>query len=442
MLPSEMCDHVQVLARNHAELVGRYYSRFFSHSRECHVATKGAARSCNSEELLRWTMVTNGVKWRPAEQSLLPHERSAHIKTPVHGVIVCFHKFCQTDGPRKLKIKGDTRMCQSDYIARRLDSVGYYDGSCPAHNTAAPTARVALYRVTTGSYDDDAPTYNCSDVMTRMSQSFRSRYHVSCLAVVDSHAAARRAAETGWTPVLHPPAPEPQRQQRRLKIIGWNSSEIDGFDIAVYHDGKTGLYGRFGNSSDDICFLEHKLAPALDLVANSSVDLVAYAHPDRSSTAEELDAIACKSLCSTESLSKVRMLHRAHGYPDLAGLADTSNLVMRARDRSPALRLGLSAWIDAMEATGCMRDQLNFEYAMWKQKVRYQLLPNRMRPFFNVRKHKLPHRRYHTDSWGNTRTYRNDNSTAAETECLARAAASRASAVSHGVGPRQRLQMS
>ena len=442
MLPSEMCDHVQLLARNHAELLGRYYSRFFSHSRECHVAANGATRSCTSEELLRWTMVTNGVRWRQAEQKLLPYERSAHIKTPSHGIQVCYHKFCQTDGPRRLKLKGDLHMCQSAYIERRLDSVGYY-GSCPAHKARgelttvppAPPARVALYMVTTGSYDDAAPTYNCTDVMARMSPPFRDRYRVSCLAVVDSHAAARRAAETGWTPVRERPAPDSQRQQRRIKITGWNSRrDIDEFDIIVYHDGKNGLYGSGGNTSEDICFLERKLAPALDLVANGSVELIAYAHPDRSSTAEELDAITCKSLCSTESLSKVRMLHHAHGYPDHAGLADTSNLVWRARGRSPALRLGMSGWIDAVETTGCMRDQLNFEFAMWKHNVRYRLLPDRMRPFAKVRKHTLPHTKYYTDSTGNTRTYRSDNVTAAEISCFANAAASRAAAAA---APRQ-----
>lgn len=434
MLPSEMCDHVQLLTRNHAKLLGRYYSRFFSHSRECHVVAKGAPRACTSEELLRWTMVTNGVKWRAVEQTLLPYERSAHIKTPSHGVHICYHKFCQTDGPGKLKLKNH-HMCQSAYIARRLDSVGYF-GSCLALKTRgglttappAPPARVALHTVTTGSYDNATPTYNCSDVMTRMSSPFRDRYHVSCLAFVDSHAAARQVAQAGWTPMLLPPTPEPVHQQRKLKITGWNSSEIDEFDLVVYHDGKSGLYGRGGNASEDICFLERKLAQALDLVANGSVDLVAYMHPDRSSTAEELDAITCKSLCSAESLSKVRTLHHAHGYPDQAGLADTSNLVWRARGRSPALRLGMSAWIDAMETTGCMRDQLNFEYAMWKHKVRYRLLPDPMRPFTKVRKHTIPHKRYYTDSSGKTRWHNSDNTTAAEISCFVNAAASRAAA--------------
>eukprot|EP00316_Scyphosphaera_apsteinii_P011208 CAMPEP_0119303114 /NCGR_PEP_ID=MMETSP1333-20130426/4595_1 /TAXON_ID=418940 /ORGANISM="Scyphosphaera apsteinii, Strain RCC1455" /LENGTH=734 /DNA_ID=CAMNT_0007305695 /DNA_START=112 /DNA_END=2313 /DNA_ORIENTATION=+ len=437
MLPSEMCDHVQLLARNRAGLLGRYYSRFFENSSKCHVDSSSTqsgvhqTRSCTSEELLRWTMVTTGVKWHAAAQKLLPYERSAHIKTPSHGVLECFHKYCQTFWG-KLHFNTSQRMCQDSYITRRLGSAEYYEKcSAPSKTGDLPTGttkkRVAIYTVSTGAYDHHAPTYNCFDVMARMSQSFRSLFDISCLAIVDSTAGAHIAAETGWIPLLLSQAKEPQRQQRRIKILGWNTShkpvvgpQLDNFDIVVYHDSKNGLpYHLSGdNSSEVVCLLEKRLTRSLKLVANGRVELVAYAHTVRISTAEELDAVTCKGLCSTEAVKKVRALHHTSRYRDREILADTSNLIWRARGRSLALQQGMAAWIDALETTGCMRDQVNFDFAMWKHKLRYKLLPDQARPFIKVRNHRLPHTRYYTTMWGHTVTYRTDVTTRSERICF------------------------
>lgn len=448
MIPSEMCDHVQLLTRKRAALLGRYYSRYFEHRNRCSMPRKIEStvtnttlrRPCTSEELLRWTMVTAGVKFHEAMHALLPYERSAHVNTLGFGVIVCYHKacldwrgasssqrgagrmanlgpynslatsFCKVASGRTVTLlpqpnmttTNSRRMCQDPYIVRRLPTMAYK--TCEKELRAPKTdgvsakaaqKRLAIYTINTGGYDP-APAYDCHDAVARMSHSFRSRFNVSCLFVTDSRSLARAAMVNGaWAPVLLPRSRDPLKQQRKLKILGIAGVEqvlpdLGDFDFVVYHDGKDGIRAHPGNTSGlDSCVLEQHLHKSLELIASGKVEIVAYAHQKRRRTAEEMAVIANRSYCSARSIRFLRKLHRAEGFPDNAGLADTKCIVRRERGRSQAAQQGMVAWVHGMEVSGCMRDQLNFEFAMWKLNVSYKLLPSDASPFVTVREHTL-----------------------------------------------------
>ena len=115
MHPSETCDHVMLLSRSHAPLLGRYYSqtvlagapdacRVQVNTRGVHLPLPSNNHSgaepekllrCASEELLRWTLVQNHVRFVAVGQGLFPFQRSAHVR--LHNTTtVCWHKFCQS----------------------------------------------------------------------------------------------------------------------------------------------------------------------------------------------------------------------------------------------------------------------------------------------------------------------------------------------------------
>jgi hypothetical protein len=225
--------------------------------------------------------------------------------------------------------------------------------------------------------------------------------------MTDSPFLARKVAEnSSWVPVLLPQSKYPQIQQRRLKILSRKAegtlANHGAFDIVVYHDGKAGISGETRKlrgarelgqlqvikpTDLSICIWERKLRRSFDLIVRGNAELLAYAHTERIMTVEEMEAVADLKLCSEGSIASIRKLHRAEGYPDNIGLADTQCLVWKASGSSLATLQGMTTWFNTMEMTGCMRDQLNFEYAMWKHNVSYMLLHTDKSPFWKVRNH-------------------------------------------------------
>jgi len=70
------------------------------------------------------------------------------------------------------------------------------------------------------------------------------------------------------------------------------------------------------------------------------------------------------------------------------GLAETA--VLARRWNSPTLQQAMHGWWDAMVQTNCMRDQLNFEFALWKHKVKSVRKENLDFPFIKLHEHSDP----------------------------------------------------
>lgn len=109
-------------------------------------------------------------------------------------------------------------------------------------------------------------------------------------------------------------------------------------------------------------------------------------HPRRHTVAEERKVLQ-HQLCSKEKLAiNERLLA---DYPDDQDLAET-NILIRRGQMSARLRKGLSRWYDSMAMSGCFRDQLTFNYALWKEAVDYRLLPMQEKPWCKRFKHDDP----------------------------------------------------
>jgi hypothetical protein len=100
MWPEEINDYGSVVSRRKAELFGRYFSRLFHANitgcnMEIFPKTSGIS-GCNSEMILKWILMQDGVSIQLVGQGLIPFQRSVHVKLPGGGVAPCFHKYCQS----------------------------------------------------------------------------------------------------------------------------------------------------------------------------------------------------------------------------------------------------------------------------------------------------------------------------------------------------------
>ena len=433
MLPTEMNDHAQFLQRSHAHVIGRYYSRFFElNASRCSSKLykrrlrQWVTRPCTSEELLQWNVRDAGLQYRQVVQEFLPFQRAAHVRTMI-GVQTCFHKYCQSK-KHKLDDSGMKVCFRDKRIMHELPPPGYWtcqssqytqepvisnhvsflhlfplqrnpkDYDTLRTEVIRPTPkpkRVAIYTVVTSGYDPYV-SYNCAGTVARMSAEFRQWYEIECFFYTDSTSLARNASAFGWNAVVFPKPLDTKKEQRRMKILG-NLAELRPFEYVIYHDGKCGPFGtnltRFGGVTNhlDVCRLEEQLYRAIGILAtpmtrySPSIDLVVFEHPKRNSTKEEVHAVAAKRLCSETSYNKILNTHRAAGYPDNVGLADTMTIVRRWG--SDSMWRAMKMWWDEMTSSNCMRDQLSFEYAAWKSGLNYAMLPGPTRPFNQVKKH-------------------------------------------------------
>jgi hypothetical protein len=104
MWPEEINDYGSVVSRRKAELFGRYFSRLFHANitgcnMEIFPKTSGIS-GCNSEMILKWILMQDGVSIQLVGQGLIPFQRSVHVKLPGGGVAPCFHKYCQSYSDR------------------------------------------------------------------------------------------------------------------------------------------------------------------------------------------------------------------------------------------------------------------------------------------------------------------------------------------------------
>jgi hypothetical protein len=239
--------------------------------------------------------------------------------------------------------------------------------------------RVALYTVVTGAYEKTVP-YSCREVYgggTPIAKSFA----ISCYFVTDSAEMADAASRQGWTTVVLRASKRPKRQQRKTKILGFDQTAglavLRTFEYVLYHDGHRGPRVHSLRYPSRVpypeeawgCWLHKMISETLQPLLEQRADIVYFGHPDRKTTGEEAMEIRKLGLCSNASLRTAAQLHSTSGYPDNMGLAETA--VLARRWNSPTLQQAMHEWWGAMAQADCMRDQLNFEFALWKHKVKY-----------------------------------------------------------------------
>ena len=384
-------------------------------------------------------------------QQDLPLQRSAHVvvaQQRLYKAIECGHKYCpvrlveQTsrarcipgitfgchDGERQ---QFWTRNCRGIFRCQNGHEVrcGYpagaasYNCSCNstnlvpagylvACNTSTAIAKreaaarvetrtfalpkVALYTVVTGAYEKTVP-YSCREAYGRGTPIAQS-FNVVCYLVTDSDKMAQAASRMGWSPIRLRTSRHPKRQQRETKIVGFAQAELavlKTYEYVLYHDGHRGPRVHGVHKKLEVfpaetwqCWLHKVISETLQPLLEQRADIVYFGHPNRNTTHEEAVEVRKMKLCSSASLDGVAQLHKTRGYPDNMGLAETA--VLARRWNSPTLQQAMHGWWDAMVQTNCMRDQLNFEFALWKHKVKSVRKENLDFPFIKLHKHSDP----------------------------------------------------
>lgn len=230
---------------------------------------------------------------------------------------------------------------------------------------SAPT-RVAVWSAMFGGYDG-AP-YDCRSTYRKLEKRFPLT--VRCFYFTDSQdqhfiAGLRKFS---WAPQPIPTLPNMTGnwQNRFLKIFAnFTEPRFEDYDFVVYHDSNQKPTRRIADF----------VKPLRMLQENPAVDLAVFRHPIRDSVAQEQVAVRKAGLCSSESVDRSARL--LVGYPDTNFLSENCILFRRGRS-SPALRRGQERWWTTMRESGCHRDQLAFNFAMWKENVSYRILTPRM----------------------------------------------------------------
>jgi hypothetical protein len=409
MLPSEINDHAQLVVRERADFFGRFYSTLLrTDVRACEVtqALEGGGtrqRRCMSEELLKWRLQRENVSVIRVNQQDLPFQRSAHVvvaeQASGESVVECNHKYCNSRcGHTDARPRA---MCTESSVGTRLAPAGYgiacnastaiaeREAAARQRTRAFALPRVALYTVVTGAYEKTVP-YSCREAYGRGTPIAQS-FEMSCYFVTDSVDMAQAASRMGWSPVLLRTSGHPKRQQRETKILGLAElAVLKTFEYVLYHDGHRGprVHSKVYPAEAWRCWLHKVVTETLQPLLEQRADIVYFGHPDRNTTSAEATMVRKLNLCSNASLHRVSQLHSTSGYPDNMGLAETA--VLARRWNSPTLQRAMHEWWDAMAQNDCMRDQLNFEFALWKHKVKYVRKEAPDFPLVKIHKHSDP----------------------------------------------------
>jgi glycosyltransferase involved in cell wall biosynthesis len=157
-----------------------------------------------------------------------------------------------------------------------------------------------------------------------------------------------------WSIVVGKPEPDPVKAARRRKIL--TNDYVVGRDLTVWVDGKL----RIDCNMDEFTARFHGPGP-----------ITMLKHPDRDCVYDE--AQACKRLKKDDPLVVDAHMARirATGMPKSAGLVDTCVII---RTHEASIRKLEREWWKLVES-GSRRDQLSFNYVVWKSCVEYKAVP-------------------------------------------------------------------
>lgn len=130
------------------------------------------------------------------------------------------------------------------------------------------------------------------------------------------------------------------------------------------------------------------LAPLLADVFDGRADFAVYAHPSRTTVAEEVAAcLAASRVRNADRLKAEYAAYRDEGFPDTGGL--TGNSILMRRHLEPSVSAFMELWWDLV-SEGSGRDQISLPYLRWKMPIRDRVLS----PHFSIASpyfHRYPH---------------------------------------------------
>ena len=156
------------------------------------------------------------------------------------------------------------------------------------------------------------------------------------------------------------------KRQRIVKIRPWDF--IGECDVCVWVDANMVILGNMDN-----------------FVSRNDGALVTTKHPDRNCIYEEAKAIVKYHKDKMANMQPQIDLYKADGYPEKAGLCETNVIIRR---KNPEVQNVMDMWSDLLRKYS-HRDQMSFNYVVWKLGYKLQMFSSQERSrFFKYKPHK------------------------------------------------------
>jgi len=172
----------------------------------------------------------------------------------------------------------------------------------------------------------------------------------------------------GWKIVVTEPSrQDPRRSARLFKILPHRY--FPEYEYSIWMDG---THCPRKNPSELLSFC----GPA---------GIAVFRHPDRSCIYEEARACIQRGF-DAKTIRAQMARYRVDGYPEGNGLAQST--VIARRHNLPTVSAAMEQWWREVDQ-GSVRDQLSFDYVMWKSRMRYGCIPGH--PYWNEMFYYTPH---------------------------------------------------
>jgi len=192
---------------------------------------------------------------------------------------------------------------------------------------------VCLYTINTGKYDS---------VISHPTQH-------DFLYFTDNLENVYRCIELNMIPFFIEKSDNPHLQQRIIKT----SPHLflpPHYDISVYFDA---------NVNPNMIGLE----TMINMVRNNPIDVIHVLHPDRTTIKDEAAIVVQQQLEYHHNVQKIIDMHQRDKFNDDVGLSETALLI---RKHKSIIRFN-EEWTKCIKM--CIRDQISFNYLLWKYKI-------------------------------------------------------------------------
>lgn len=141
------------------------------------------------------------------------------------------------------------------------------------------------------------------------------------------------------------------------KIKTYPHEYLQEYEYSIWVDGHVGI------RKDPVELIEFYL---------QEEDIAVPQHPFRQCVYEEAEYCVNWGMADAETVNRQMGRYREHGFPENFGLSETR--VLLRRHSSPDVIQAMEEWWNQYQS-GAQRDQLSFDYALWKTDVPYRHLP-------------------------------------------------------------------
>ncbi len=180
------------------------------------------------------------------------------------------------------------------------------------------------------------------------------------LYFTDDKALFPRCISLGLIPIyVDPKGNSPKLVQRTIKTSPHLFLPAK-YDLSIYVDGNIELFASTGMILRSIDLRRSRLA--------------CFSHPVRGGVADEAAVIIQNRLESSANVQGILDMMEQSGFPDTSGLTETNILVRRHKE----IVAFSNEWTQCIKK--CRRDQMSFDYLLWKHKLRHIRYPWGVKP--------------------------------------------------------------